>query len=114
MPVLRKGATGPAVKKLQKKLKELGLNPGRIDGAYGPATKAAVREFQRNSGLPADGIAGPRTLAALRLKQGWALSALLLPKTVAVVSKMFSVHPFRQYCNKPPVHTHCPGKRGTG
>ena len=34
MPVLRKGATGPEVKKLQKKLKALGFNPGRIDGAY--------------------------------------------------------------------------------
>ena len=93
MPVLRKGATGLEVKKLQKKLKALGLNPGRIDGAFGRITEAAVREFQRNSGLPADGIAGPRTLAALRLETGMGTSALLLPKTVAVVSKMFPFTP---------------------
>jgi len=89
MPALKQGATGPEVKKLQKKLKALGCNPGRIDGAYGPATKAAVRAFQRNSGIPADGIAGPRTRAALRLKTGMGTSVLLLPKTVAVVGKMF-------------------------
>jgi peptidoglycan L-alanyl-D-glutamate endopeptidase CwlK len=65
MPTLKPGATGPEVKKLQKKLKALGCNPGRIDGAYGPVTMAAVRAFQRSRGLPADGIAGPQTLAAL-------------------------------------------------
>jgi hypothetical protein len=93
MPTLKLGATGPAVKKLQKKLKALGLNPGRIDGAYGPVTKAAVREFQRSRRLPDDGIAGPQTLAALRLETGMGTSALLLPKTVAVVSKMFPFTP---------------------
>ena len=78
MPTLKLGATGPAVKKLQKKLKALGFNPGRIDGAFGPGTKAAVREFQRNSGLPADGIAGPQTLAALGLATSSDTASLLL------------------------------------
>jgi len=36
-----------------------------IDGYFGPETAAAVRRFQRQSGLAVDGIAGPQTLAAL-------------------------------------------------
>jgi peptidoglycan hydrolase-like protein with peptidoglycan-binding domain len=39
-----------------------------VDGAFGPATEAVVREFQRRSGLLVDGIAGPRTLTALKLR----------------------------------------------
>lgn len=38
-----------------------------VDGDYGPATTAVVREFQRRAGLQADGIAGPLTLGRLGL-----------------------------------------------
>lgn len=38
---------------------------GEIDGAPGPATRAAIRSFQSSLGLAADGIAGARTRAAL-------------------------------------------------
>jgi Transglycosylase-like domain/Putative peptidoglycan binding domain len=37
------------------------------DGIYGPQTRAAVRAFQRAHGLVVDGIAGPQTLGALGL-----------------------------------------------
>jgi peptidoglycan hydrolase-like protein with peptidoglycan-binding domain len=37
------------------------------DGIYGPRTRAAVRAFQRAHGLVVDGIAGPQTLGALGL-----------------------------------------------
>lgn len=36
-----------------------------IDGEYGPATKAAIENFQRANGLVDDGIAGPKTEAKL-------------------------------------------------
>ena len=39
---------------------------GEIDGKNGPKTKEAVRQFQAAMGLSADGIAGPKTWAALR------------------------------------------------
>lgn len=56
--------------RVQQKLKtSYPLYAGRlvVDGINGPATKAAVKEFQRRSGLVADGIVGPKTLAKLGL-----------------------------------------------
>ena len=56
---------GDDVATLQQRLLELGFDPGRCDGIFGPATDAALREFQRNVGLTADGTLGPGTLRAL-------------------------------------------------
>jgi N-acetylmuramoyl-L-alanine amidase len=56
---------GDDVATLQQRLLELGFDPGRCDGIFGPATDAALREFQRNVGLSADGTLGPGTLRAL-------------------------------------------------
>lgn len=59
---------GPLVKKLQRALKERGIDPGVIDGVFGPHTEAAVRAFQLESGLVADGEAGRVTLLKLQIK----------------------------------------------
>lgn len=66
--MLRIGATGRAVRDLQLKLINYGFSPGAADGIFGRATEYAVRRFQSMMGLAADGVAGPRTLAALRLR----------------------------------------------
>jgi murein DD-endopeptidase MepM/ murein hydrolase activator NlpD len=42
-----------------------GLYRGTIDGVNGPATRSAVRRFQRRAGLQVDGVAGSRTRRAL-------------------------------------------------
>lgn len=63
---LRKGSEGSAVKSLQLKLIGLGyLAKGSDDGKFGAKTENAVRAFQRNNGLSADGVAGPATQAKL-------------------------------------------------
>ena len=54
------------VKELQHQLTALGLQPGLIDGRYGPITTDAVRRFQRAHDLPVDGVADPVTLSALK------------------------------------------------
>jgi hypothetical protein len=67
MSALLVGAAGAEVKALQQKLKDEGFDPGAVDGAFGHGTEAAVIAFQRSEGLTPDGIAGPRTQAALGL-----------------------------------------------
>lgn len=52
---------GEQVTALQKALKAKGIDPGSIDGVFGPHTEAAVRAFQLQSGLVADGEAGKLT-----------------------------------------------------
>ena len=90
---LKEDSKGPGVIRLQKQLKKLGFNPGKIDGDFGPATKAALIAFQRSRGLLADGIAGPRTLTALKLAKSDALPSALPAATVTVVSKIFPFTP---------------------
>ena len=55
---------GDDVAQLQRTLNRLGFDAGREDGILGPESTTALREFQRNSGLSVDGIAGPATLDA--------------------------------------------------
>lgn len=49
----------------QVAMRAIGLYPLAIDGIAGPATRQAVRRFQRRHGLTVDGIAGGETRAAL-------------------------------------------------
>lgn len=53
------------IRKIQQALKDLGYDPGYIDGKDGPMTRRAVVAFQRAHGLDPDGIVGPATIAAL-------------------------------------------------
>lgn len=59
------GERGEAILDMQNNLIRHGLNPGKPDGIFGHGTQSALMDFQRSRGLKPDGIAGPRTLAAL-------------------------------------------------
>jgi peptidoglycan hydrolase-like protein with peptidoglycan-binding domain len=67
--VLRQGNSGPAVAVLQRALNTQypAYSHLAVDGVFGPATNAVVREFQSRDHLAVDGIAGPITLRALYL-----------------------------------------------
>lgn len=54
---------------VQVKLKQLGYDPGPIDGVLGPLTSKAIRKFKTNKMLPDTDIIGPLTIAALFDKQ---------------------------------------------
>lgn len=64
------GSRGDEVRRIQKKLKELGYYKGNVDGIYGVMTQNAVKAFQRAVGIKVDGIAGPQTLLYLSLGGG--------------------------------------------
>lgn len=56
---LRKGSNGDDVRKLQAALHIF------IDGDFGALTETALKTYQKEHGLVADGICGPMTLASL-------------------------------------------------
>jgi len=55
---------GSDVARLQEALKKAGIAVG-VDGEFGPGTDKAVKELQQKKSLTADGIVGPKTLAAI-------------------------------------------------
>ena len=63
--LLKSGAFGLEVRKLQGRLAELGYYAGGMDGIYGETTADAVKAFQRNNGLSGDGQAGAQTQSKL-------------------------------------------------
>ena len=52
----------------QQSLKDKGLYDGPVDGINGPLTRAAVRKYQTQQNLTADGHLGPKTLDTLGVK----------------------------------------------
>jgi putative chitinase len=111
---LRIGDTGRAVEALQSALKERGFDPGLVDGAFGAGTEAAVLAFQRSEGLLADGVAGPRTQAALRLADSPELPDVTGQITVQVASRMCPFTPLSNIKASLPVVLDSLGRAGLG
>ncbi len=55
----------PSVKNIQTALKNAGYDPGTIDGKMGSQTRKAIKSFQKDNGLTADGKVGKKTWAAM-------------------------------------------------
>jgi peptidoglycan hydrolase-like protein with peptidoglycan-binding domain len=62
---LKAGMRGAAVKELQRRLRELGYVPGKIDGRYGGSTQAAVWAFQKVQGFKPSSTVATKTWGAL-------------------------------------------------
>lgn len=68
------GKSNSGVGLVQKALKVLGMDPGAVDGAFGPKTQAAYAAWQRRlgySGSDADGRPGIKSLTALGQRRGF-------------------------------------------
>jgi hypothetical protein len=59
------GDLGQDVSAIQERLVALGYSLPSVDGDFGPATKQAVVLFQKDRGLPTDGVVGADTYRAI-------------------------------------------------
>jgi hypothetical protein len=62
---LKLNSKGEDVKTVQEVLKQLGFQPGPVDGVFGEKTQIAVMRFQEDQALYTDGIVGPTTWRVL-------------------------------------------------
>ncbi|NEQ50594.1 MAG: transporter substrate-binding domain-containing protein [Leptolyngbya sp. SIO3F4] len=67
---LRVGSEGAPVEQLQIRLRTLGYLDSGINGVYDDATYDAIKSFQKDRSLPADGIAGAETQRQLTEQDG--------------------------------------------
>ena len=85
LPTLKRGNKGEYVTLLQTMLVQKGYDIGKygIDGDFGSATLNAVKAFQRDNGLEADGIVGKKTWSALQSDTKIVLYSVTIPHLTA-------------------------------
>ena len=66
-PILRKGAKGEAVIRLQTRLRSIGVLQAPADGDFGAATELAIKAAQQKYNIESDGVVGEATWRALKL-----------------------------------------------
>ena len=64
-PSIATTAAPSFLRTVQQRLNEMGYNAGAVDGVLGPHTRRALRKFQSDRGLRANGDPDPATTAAL-------------------------------------------------
>ncbi len=90
---LAKGDKGDAVTVLQQRLKDLGYYTASVDGDYGGGTQEAVRLFQSQNGLQADGVCGSATMAAVFADNAPHMQATPTPDPASLPILVNSSHP---------------------
>ena len=95
-PTLKKGSSGQYVTLLQTELINRGYSCGKsgADGKFGNDTLAAVKAFQKDHGLTADGIVGPKTWAALDNAEPTVYYTVTIPHlTQAAANQLLTNYP---------------------
>ena len=59
----------PYVSQVQRKLSELGFDPGAVDGVFGGRTKTAISKYQQSSQIPVTGAIDQETLSKLGINK---------------------------------------------
>lgn len=91
MSVYKRGSIGEQVKQIQK---ALGI---KADGIFGKGTEDAVKKFQGENCLTADGKVGPKTMKILMEKMDTDLSVIIKPKESLDIKDYYL--PKREYIN---------------
>ena len=91
MAVYKRGSIGEQVKQIQK---ALGI---KTDGIFGKGTEDAVKKFQGENCLTADGKVGPKTMKILMEKMDTDLSVIIKPKESLDIKDYYL--PKREYIN---------------
>jgi lipid-binding SYLF domain-containing protein len=86
------------VRQVQTALKNRGFDPGPIDGAMGPKTSMAIRNFQSSQGMTASGMMDDQTLIALQIQTAPATGSTSSSQT----SSNLRNYPLPQQENQPP------------
>lgn len=85
--ILKKGSKGNEVTTVQTTLKDMGYYTySKITGYYGSVTETAVKRFQKENGIAADGIIGKRTMSLLNALDKKRAEAELPARTLSMVS----------------------------
>lgn len=95
-PTLKKGSSGQYVTLLQTELINRGYSCGKsgADGKFGNDTLTAVKAFQKDHGLTADGIVGPQTWNALDNAEPTVYYTVTIPHlTQAAANQLLTNYP---------------------
>ncbi len=92
----KRGDNAPKVKLIQEWLCLNGVQVS-TDGDFGPATETAVKQFQKQAKLTADGVVGPKTFAKLIKPMSDALKPITATgKSVGQMVVLYAQQHFRQ------------------
>ncbi len=83
---VQQGSSGYNAKLVQQRLIDLGYLKGKADGAFGSDSAAALKAFQKASGLNADGKAGAETIALLFSRTALSAGATPTPAAAAATA----------------------------